>query len=76
MKHFTDISEIEKSEIENILLEAIELKKSNIKTKLRSLASMKNIRVANGQGFWGDCIEAPTKLIKYGNRIKHSQSIF
>ena len=27
---------------------------------------MKNIRVANGQGFWGDCIEAPTKLIKYG----------
>jgi len=28
---------------------------------------MKNIRVANGQGFWGDCIEAPTKLIKYGN---------
>ena len=32
MKHFTDISEIEKSEIENILIEAIELKKSNIKT--------------------------------------------
>ena len=32
MKHFTDISEIEKSEIENILNEAIELKKSNIKT--------------------------------------------
>ena len=28
---------------------------------------MKNIRVANGQGFWGDCIEAPSKLIKYGN---------
>ena len=28
---------------------------------------MKNIRVANGQGFWGDCIEAPAKLIKYGN---------
>ena len=27
---------------------------------------MKNIRVANGQGFWGDCIEAPAKLIKYG----------
>ena len=32
MKHFTDISEIEKSEIENILIDAIELKKSNIKT--------------------------------------------
>ena len=32
MKHFTDISEIEKSEIENILVDAIELKKSNIKT--------------------------------------------
>ena len=28
---------------------------------------MKKVRVANGQGFWGDCIEAPTKLIKYGN---------
>ena len=28
---------------------------------------MKNIRIANGQGFWGDSIDAPSKLINYGN---------
>ncbi len=28
---------------------------------------MKNIRIANGQGFWGDSIDAPSKLIDYGN---------
>ena len=28
---------------------------------------MKNIRVANGQGFWGDSVDAPAKLIDYGN---------
>lgn len=28
---------------------------------------MKNlIKIANGQGFWGDSIDAPTKLLKYG----------
>ena len=27
---------------------------------------MKTIRIANGQGFWGDCIDAPLNLIKYG----------
>lgn len=29
---------------------------------------MKNvIKIANGQGFWGDSIDAPVKLINYGN---------
>ena len=28
---------------------------------------MKSIRIANGQGFWGDSIDAPVKLINYGN---------
>ena len=28
---------------------------------------MKTIRIANGQGFWGDSIDAPVKLINYGN---------
>jgi len=28
---------------------------------------MKTIRVANGQGFWGDSIDAPINLINYGN---------
>ena len=28
---------------------------------------MKSIRVANGQGFWGDSIDAPVNLINYGN---------
>ena len=29
---------------------------------------MKNsIKVANGQGFWGDSIDAPVNLVKYGN---------
>ena len=27
---------------------------------------MNNVRIANGQGFWGDSIDAPTYLIKYG----------
>ena len=27
---------------------------------------MKSIRIANGQGFWGDNIDAPKNLIKYG----------
>ena len=27
---------------------------------------MKTIKIANGQGFWGDSIEAPKKLIKSG----------
>ena len=27
----------------------------------------KSIRIANGQGFWGDSIQAPIDLIKYGN---------
>ena len=27
---------------------------------------MKSIRIANGQGFWGDSIDAPFDLIKYG----------
>ena len=27
---------------------------------------MKNIRIANGQGFWGDSIDAPVNLINYG----------
>ena len=26
----------------------------------------KVLKIANGQGFWGDCISAPEKLIKYG----------
>ena len=25
------------------------------------------IRIANGQGFWGDSIDAPVNLIDYGN---------
>ena len=28
---------------------------------------MKSIRIANGQGFWGDSIDAPEKLIQYGD---------
>ena len=28
---------------------------------------MEKIRIANGQGFWGDSIDAPFDLIKYGN---------
>ena len=28
---------------------------------------MKSIRIANGQGFWGDSVDAPSKLIDYGN---------
>jgi len=28
--------------------------------------SSKVLKIANGQGFWGDCISAPEKLIKYG----------
>ena len=28
---------------------------------------MKSIKIANGQGFWGDSIDAPLKLLKYGN---------
>ena len=28
---------------------------------------MEKIRIANGQGFWGDSIDAPFNLIKYGN---------
>ena len=28
---------------------------------------MKNIKIANGQGFWGDNVDAPSKLIDYGN---------
>ena len=27
----------------------------------------KTIKIANGQGFWGDSIDAPYNLIKYGN---------
>ena len=27
---------------------------------------MKKIRIANGQGFWGDSIQAPIDLINYG----------
>lgn len=27
---------------------------------------MKNIKIANGQGFWGDSIQAPVDLINYG----------
>ena len=27
---------------------------------------MKTIRIANGQGFWGDSIDAPEQLIEYG----------
>lgn len=27
---------------------------------------MKSVRIANGQGFWGDSIDAPEKLIRYG----------
>ena len=26
----------------------------------------KSIRIANGQGFWGDSVDAPKNLIKYG----------
>ena len=26
----------------------------------------KSVRIANGQGFWGDSIDAPVNLIKYG----------
>ena len=26
----------------------------------------KTIRIANGQGFWGDSIDAPVRLIEYG----------
>jgi len=26
----------------------------------------KNVKIANGQGFWGDSIDAPSNLIKYG----------
>ena len=29
---------------------------------------MKKIKIANGQGFWGDSIDAPFDLIKYGNK--------
>ncbi len=28
---------------------------------------MKRIRIANGQGFWGDSVDAPVNLINYGN---------
>lgn len=28
---------------------------------------METIRIANGQGFWGDSVDAPRDLIKYGN---------
>ena len=28
---------------------------------------MKTVRIANGQGFWGDSVDAPLNLIKYGN---------
>ena len=28
---------------------------------------MKNIKIANGQGFWGDSVQAPIDLIKYSN---------
>ena len=28
---------------------------------------MKSIRIANGQGFWGDSVDAPVNLINYGN---------
>ena len=28
---------------------------------------MNKIRIANGQGFWGDSVDAPLKLIDYGN---------
>ncbi|HZU53318.1 MAG TPA: acyclic terpene utilization AtuA family protein, partial [Holophagaceae bacterium] len=27
----------------------------------------KTIRIANGQGFWGDSIDAPARLVEYGN---------
>ena len=27
----------------------------------------KIIKIANGQGFWGDSIDAPYNLIKYGD---------
>ncbi|HJW08044.1 MAG TPA: acyclic terpene utilization AtuA family protein, partial [Holophagaceae bacterium] len=27
----------------------------------------KTIRIANGQGFWGDSIDAPVRLVEYGN---------
>ena len=27
---------------------------------------MKTIKIANGQGFWGDSIDAPVDLINYG----------
>ena len=26
----------------------------------------KSVRIANGQGFWGDSVDAPVNLIKYG----------
>jgi len=28
---------------------------------------MKNIKIANGQGFWGDSVQAPIDLIKYSD---------
>ena len=28
---------------------------------------MKTIKIANGQGFWGDSIDAPINLIEYGD---------
>ena len=37
------------------------------KTKLWNNASMKIIRIGNGQGFWGDSIDAPVKLAKSNN---------
>ena len=27
---------------------------------------MKTVRIANGQGFWGDSVDAPKALIEYG----------
>jgi hypothetical protein len=27
----------------------------------------KTVRIANGQGFWGDSIDAPVRLVEYGN---------
>src|SRR5215207_6619768 len=34
--------------------------------KVRAKEFMKTIRIANGQGFWGDSVEAPVELVRRG----------
>src|SRR5215471_195833 len=39
---------------------------SGARHELRKSVGMKSIRIANGQGFWGDWLDAPIQLVERG----------